>query len=292
MKKFSIAILAFVAMMSFGGNIAAVHAETLTPDQAAQISQTIDALKTRLAALQAEAAAAGNTATPSTPATLAPSVSLSSSDAAALNAALGTLATALTNLQTEIAAHPEMTAGREAAMLTALKGIGGTLTNIAMAASGQPLASKAPVASTENAQPSVATIAPSTPSSESTGGGAVAEAPATAPAQAGTAEVASKWSLKGMNWPLVIVIGLIVLAMALWLFWPSDDDAKAKKVVAKNIPSPSSSKSTPSIQQAVSSINPTAKPVTSIPTPLSSAMGTPATPPHGSSSQPQQRKPA
>lgn len=319
MKKIFVSVFLFVAIVSFGGIVASAHAQTaspaLTPEQAAMLQQSLNALKTKLLLLQAQAAAQSGSQV-STPAVSGSSLTLGASmlsaqDIASLQNALTLLASALTSLQSELAANPQLAAGREGLVLSALKGIGTTLTAIgttigntsagSVAYSGTPKVSVTPSAGTSGP---TAQAAPSAgPSTQGAQGSLIAPTtPApTANATPETAQVQSIWSLKNLNWPLTIVIILVLAVIALWLFWPGDED-KTKK--AASAPKPTLVRE----QQVnrANSVNYPNAPKSTAPlhqTPLASAMASP-TPADRSTAAPapmktvppqppqQQRKPA
>ena len=242
MKKILISLFLFVAIASFGGYILPVHADTLTPAQAAALQQSLDALKVKLSDLQAQAAAQAVTITAApAPVAVSNSASLSNEDAATLKTELSALASALRSLQIQFGANPAMAKGHEAAVLAMLQGVSKTLVMVntmispaqAMAAApvaAAPIAMQAAPSVTVTANPSPAPVAmsasvPANPNQ--------AQVTPTAAAPVETAAVASSWSWKQMNWPLVIVVILVLLAVGLWLFWPTAEE-DTKKTVTKS----------------------------------------------------------
>lgn len=232
MKKLIIFLFVFVAIASFGGILRPAHAHadnSLTPAEAATLQQSLDAMKAKLLELQTEANAQVNV--PALPPTLNVAT-LSAEDKASLRNALALLASALTNLETSLAQNPQLATGREQAVLTALKGIGATLSSIGTTLGGQAIAATpvptsiaSPVAQSAPA-PSEGTMTPLADTSP-----AARESALTSPANASpaTAQVGSSWSLKNLNWPLVIVIVLVIAAVALWLFWPGEEEKEKKQ---------------------------------------------------------------
>ncbi len=271
MKKIFISLSVFVAIVGFGGPTLIANAQAVSPDQTAQLQQTINTLEAKLMQLQAQAN--GQTVA-------APAPMISASDAAAVNTALTALTQALSGLQTAIAVNPQMAIANASGISLALQGMSKTLALIGTTlAGGNAVASTRTVAVNSGPTGPVAVSAPSSPAapaspsvaqplvSANSNGASVVTTPTVATPE--TAQASSAWSFASIEWPYVIV-GLLVLAViALWLFWPSEDEGnkKAKKNVG-GIP---------------------AKPVTVVPsqpTPLATAVSAPAAP------RDQQRKPA
>ena len=261
----------------------AVHADTLTPAQAAALGQSLDALKAKVLQLQSQAAAQGSSpAAAGVPLSLKPPA-LSPEDVVSLQNALSLLASALSDLQSTFARNPQIAAGREAALAAAFQGIGKTLAAISVITGSGPAATVAAAtpAPAVNA-PSVAQAQPETPSITPLVSSADNGNPAPA-APAEIAQVSSAWSLKNMNWPLVAVVVLIIVAVALWLFWPGEEDERKK--TAKKSVAPAPVRSAPLAPPATLI---SAKPASAPQSPLASVV---SAPPQASQQQ-QQRKPA
>lgn len=249
MKKLLILTLVIVAVATFLGTGYRAQASTsLTPEQAAALQQSLDTLKAKLLDLQAQAAAKANVNANmnASPAVLGATLTLrgsviSSADAASLQSALSMLATALTGLQSSFAQNPQLVAGREASVMNVLRGVSGALSGIGNSLQGQqniaeapvtPVAPAAPVAQAAPAPVSVSAPAPAPLTAEAPAAPIVTPAApsegnlVTVPANTdqGTAQAVSSWSFKNLNWPLVIVIVLVIAAIGLWLFWPTDND--------------------------------------------------------------------
>lgn len=283
MKKLFVSLFLLVAIASFGGILApvAAHADTaLTPAQAAVLQQSLEAMKAKLLDLQAQAAA--QTATQAGPVvTVSGTATLSASDMASLTNALSLLASALTSLQTSLAQNPQLAAGREQAVLATLKGVGTVLATIGTTLGGTTggtesvaIATPTPVVQPPVAGGTQVTIQSAAPL-VSAGTLPSAEGSLANPANASPeiAQVGSTWSFKNLNWPLVIVIVLVVAAVALWLFWPNGEEkTKRKPVVTMVAPKPMPQQPT----------------VPQFPTPQSPMMQSSTLP----QQQPQQRKPA
>lgn len=284
MKKLLTILFVFVAIASFGGNIAVTKADTLTPAQAAAFQQTLDSLKAKLLDLQAQANAQASSQPPvvsGAPLTLQNGAVLSSLDAASLRSTLTLLATALTNLQLTIAQNPQLTAGREGVVLLTLKGIGTTLASI-----GTTITGSSPVAiATPNAPATPA--APPTETAPLLSAGGESSPAAATPANAApqTAQAGSSWSFKNLNWPLVVIIVLVLIAVALWLFWPGEEDRGRTKRKAAPQLQPSAPPKTPIVTSAAPLIPPVSRT-----TPQASQ--TAQMPSQVSQASPQQRKPA
>jgi hypothetical protein len=293
MKKLIISVWTFVAIASFGGNILPVHAATLTPTEQATLQQSLDAMKAQLLQLESQQAAAQA----SSP--VVSGAKLSLTDSAAVNTALTSLAVALTNLQATIQNNPQIATANAQGISLALQGIGKTLVMIGttVVTGNNSIASTAPAPSSPKpaSAPSVAMNTPAPTPTPSTGiqpligatgnGTPAATTPSAAPQSAQVAQVSNAWSLKDIAWPYVAVGILVILAIALWLWWPSEeeDNAKGKKIVPMVPAKPE--------QPPVTILASSGKPISQTPsapapqTPLSAAVSAPQ-------QTQQQRKPA
>lgn len=301
-------------MMSFGGMMTTVHAATPTPAQAALIQQSINAMSAELLQLQAQANAQQNATLPAAGATLtlvpaSPATTIAPSNAAAVSKVLASLTTLLTTLQSSIAANPQMTSANSASITVALQGIGGTLsTIIAELGNGSPVAIATPTPSTAPSTshattpapvaiaapaPSTglsATVAPAAPASNPSVAGVAPNAPANS---APVADVSSAWSWKSLDWPFIIVGILIVLAVALWLWWPEDEEDTKKKGGQKSPVTPVVTQKQ-QVQPTIIATTVKSAAPTSSQTPLASAVSAPVTKVivQSPQQQQQQRKPA
>ncbi|MGC9599146.1 MAG: hypothetical protein ABSE18_02055 [Minisyncoccia bacterium] len=298
MKKLFITLFFVVAIASFGGILrpVAAHADdTLTPTQAAVLQQSLTTMKAELLELQAQAAAQTGAPTP-VPAVLGSS--LTPEDAASLVNVLSVLSTALTGLQSSLASNPQIIAGHEGAIISTLKDVGTTLAMIGATLAGNPSAAPLAVSS-----PSAVAAAPvpqvqvqaSVPAPETSTQVMPQTSGATNPESAApqTAQVGTTWSLWNLNWPLIGVIALVVVAVLAWLFWPSGENEE-EETKEKSMPLPAPAITLTSIAKPVGS--PSAPIATSaIATPLGVSTGKPPQPPQQpqpSQQQHQQRKPA
>jgi hypothetical protein len=240
MKKLFTFLFLFVAVASFGGMMHPAHAASAyTPAETAALQMQLDSLKAKLLELQAQQAAT-QASTPVASVTYQAS-SLSAEDLGSIANALSALATALIGLQAQFAANPQFAAEHAPVVLSALQGMGKTLTMIGTSIGAKSVASAGTPA---NSQP----IAQGAPTAPAASVPVVAQAPVASPpllatdgnnaaAVPETAQVVSSWSFKNLNWPLVIVGILILAAIALWLFWPGEDDSKKAMNMKKNVPS-------------------------------------------------------
>jgi hypothetical protein len=321
MKKLFVSVFCLVAIASFGGIIASAHAQTasLTPAEAAALQQELSTLKAKLLELQAQAAAqqsaqpAGSGGVMSSPAAQGSSLTLtgpvlSAQDVASLSSALTLLATALQNLQAQFAANPSLATGHETAVLATLQGIGLTLSSIGNAITNAPVAAAAPAPAAATPSP-VAQSSPSAAPSKGTAASPTPEGSLATPSANATPEIAqmgTTFSLNNLNWPLIVVIILILAAIASWLFWPGEGDATRRMARARTPAPPSAAPPAPVKQMPM--MPHTAKSTTQAEprqTPLASAVAAPAEKPgasaqnrsasasHTAPAQPQQqRKPA
>lgn len=254
MKKLFSYLTLVIAIASFGGITAMANAQsapsTIPPQEAAQLQQTIQMMSQELATLQAEAQAqsAGTAAAPAAPtqtaapATNGPTITLSASDKASMNSALTALIQALTGLENTIAANPQVATTNERGISAALQGIGATLVSMTATLNGTSMAS-APTIAANNSGSNGATAmanpaAPSAANENSNGGTAVSvnTAPSAASANQApaavapeTAQASSAFSFGSLRWPYIVAGILAILAIALWLFWPGEDQESQKK---------------------------------------------------------------
>jgi hypothetical protein len=245
MKKYIVLAAVIVAIVSFGG-ITAVHAQTLTPAERVAMQQSLDVLKAKLVNLQMQQGMvpqgddqlANNASVSAAP--VMTQTQLSADNILALKQTLITFATTLQNLQTRIAQDPQFLTTNQASVLASLQGIATTLATIGTEVQSGNLAATTP------SQPSQG-IAQTTPNSGQTGGTqstgnttpttgsnvpaqSTNNTPANTPAQ--TAQASNSFSLGKLNWPLIVVIILIVAAIAIWLFWDTEEEKTVVKTVA------------------------------------------------------------
>lgn len=346
MKKLFVSLFCLVAIAGFGGIIASAHAQTtqtapLTPAEATQLQQELSTLKAKLLELRAQEAAqspaqsaSAATGAMSSPAATGSSLSLggtalTATDIASLQHALSLLATALQGIQSEFSANPSLASGHEAAVLAALKSVGTTLASIGSsiaAASVVPQAQSGPAAVATAPSAAAGQSAPAATPPQGTTNAPSAEGTLPAPPAANTnptnpqtnpqiAQMGNTFSFAHLNWPLIIVIILIVAAIALWLFWPGESDATKKLAKqAASVPSaplssaPAPAKQMPMMPHVARSQQDAERPQTPLaaavakpmekqgsgPAPQAhSAQGRPGSPVnHGPIPAPQQRKPA
>jgi len=276
MKKILIFGIVLVAIASVGGNrmnVISAHAQTLTQADAASLQASVDALKARLADLQAQAnvqqpllSVSGEpVALQQAPVT----ATLSEADVASLKSALSALAGVLTTLQSEFSANPGFAAQNSGGVIIALQGIGNTLAMIGTSLQGTSATPVTPVAAAPKAS-EPAPFAVSNP---------VAIAPS-ANNQEQTAAVSSAWSLGNLNWPLVAIVSLAVAAIALWLWWPSKEEEKGgndKRSAKKNVQTaqPTIIVSSSGPQIAINAVRQATTHQSQVPTPLAASMSVP-----------------
>ncbi|HEX4104289.1 MAG TPA: hypothetical protein VHZ04_02305 [Candidatus Paceibacterota bacterium] len=304
MKKLLTYFSLIVAIASFGGLIATANAQAISPQEATQLQATLNSVSAELAALQAQANTQANGGATAPAAVTTPTVmtTLSPADAAAVNTALSSLVSALSGLETAIAQNPQVATTNAQGISVALQGIGKTLLAITTTinggtvASGPALAQNSTGAAGASGNGSIAAANPPSPSTAGAGSGiapstasngnsapAVNAAPTATPAAAPqTAQVASAFSLKNIRWPYVVAGILVILAVALWLFWPGEgEDNDKKNVVKKSGGNPAPAKPAPAAQSPqmtiLASSGKSVIPPQQMPqTPLASAVSAPA----------------
>ncbi len=297
MKKLFITLFFVVAIASFGGILGPFTARadnTLTPAQAAVMQQALNTMKAELRELQAQAAAqTGAPTLAPTPAVLGSS--LTPENAASLANVLSLLTTALTGLQSSLARNPQIIAGHEGAILSTLKGVGTTLAMIGATLAGNPSAAPLAVSSPSavtaapvpQAQVQAPTPTPETPTQVMPQTSGATNPENTLPQ---IAQVGTTWSLWNLNWPLIGVIALVVIAVLTWLFWPGGENEEVE-VKERSSPFPAPTVTLTSIAKPVGS--PSAPIATSaVATPLGVPAGRSPQPPQPSQQPHQQRKPA
>lgn len=251
MNKFTrigLFVAVFTAMASYGGT-ALTYAQTAPSTNTASLQQQLDLAKAELSNLEMQAGMIPNgdggtalaatsimsdSGTAATPATS--NASLSAADRTEINTALGALANLLVSLQTKIANDPQFLKNNETEVAQSLQVMANTIALIGKSLPTQS-AAVAMTPETQGATPSnsgvtaltapttvpapTAATAPSAPSNQTAPTGAVENTVATQPA-----ETASAFSFSKLNWPLIIVILLIIAAIAIWLFWDDGEDVK------------------------------------------------------------------
>ena len=302
MKKTFVSVLAFVAIASFGGiALLPFSAQAaLTPAQAASVQATLNTVEAELAQLEAQENVSPTVVSGAT-LTLVPATAVtgvSTGNLAAAESALSSLVTALSGLETTIANTPQLTPTEAQGVSAALQGVSNTLATISTIVSGGSVASASPapagsatpttpVASVPTAP--LAMSAPSTPTTPAITPAAPTDNVLPAP----TAQAASSWSFKDLNWPFIVVGILVVAAIALWLWWPSDEEdggSKGKRKDASGTPvKPAQAPQMPKATIVTSTSTTKSVVMTSAPqTPLSAAISTQAQ----KTDVQQQRKPA
>lgn len=244
MKKYLNLAALLVAIASYGGIVGgtlSVHAQSITLEQRATMQQSLDVLKAKLVNLEMQQGVVpqgDEVSADAAPVVVAtPSVTLGGSDVVQLEAALSSFAETLTALQTKIAEDPQYMAVNEAAFVATLQGIGNTLASIGAQLENSDLAMAAPQAAAPapaqvmpsmNPNPAAATQNPGSNVVPAANNGS---APiVNAPAQ--TAQASNAFSLGKLNWPLIVVIVLVLAAIAIWLFWDTEEKVVAVKTVA------------------------------------------------------------
>ena len=248
MKKLLTSVFLFVAIVSFGGNLFSAHAETLTPAQIGVLQQSLDALKAKLFELRQQAASQAASQA-STPAASGVTLTLQSAPASpvsamtgpsmdetvAIKSALSSLATALSGLQSTVANNPQLVTTNAHGISMALSGIGNSLAMMGTMLGAGHMSSGVvaiTLATQSVLSAPVVAVAPS-PSAQvaaqpllSANGNGSPESFSPAADNVQTAQAVSAWSWKNLNWPLVAVGFLILAAIALWLFWPDEEESK------------------------------------------------------------------
>ncbi len=313
------------------------HAQTatgtsqLTPAETAALEQQLSVAKAQLVNLEMQAGMipsgdSGSSAIPAAnqpagtgaaPSAAAPSVSngLTSVQVSAMNSALGTLSTMLSQLSASVAAETSLTATQQSQVAATLGSMKDTLVAIAGTINGAATpgvqnsgtavsGASAPIAQQSVGTPSVnsgSAVAANTGPSVSVN---VNPTPATQPVQsaqpppqasanpasgAQTAQVSSVWSFTKDHWPTIVIVLLVIAILAI-LFWPekkepvktvsSGGNAGSGKPKAAPILAPSPANLSANVQQSNNSNNGgTALPKTATPapaTPVASAVAAPA----------------
>jgi hypothetical protein len=248
MKKiFFFAVLA-VALAGFGMQAGTVHAQSMTataaPVSNAQLEQELQVAKATLINLEMQqgiipasddqmTAGTGTTAQPISVAQ--PTVlGLSPTEVSYFNGVLSELTSSLAQLEGIIVANPNLNTTQLASISTTLDGMKGTLlamsTQIAQDENSSNIAMTAPstgiVAGASTTTPAqVAQTAP-------------ANTPATTPAAAtstntvqATTQPSSVWSFTKANWPVIVIILLVIAILAI-LFWPESEAKTPVKTVS------------------------------------------------------------
>ncbi len=251
MKKIVLFVFAVVAIAGFGGITVSAHAATagLTPAEAAVLQSELSVLEAKLHTLQAEAAARGIYSASALPgsAPVPGGLTLSAQDRASLTQALAGLSANLAAAARELAADPTL-GGRKEQVASAVEKIGTTLAAIGNTVAG---GAASPVAYSAQSSPKATVSAlvgakpQSKPTATRTSRSAQSPVASITPA-AGTVKSGLALALAQVNWPLTVVIVLILAAMALWLFWPVEEDAPpAVPVIAADTPPTPASAPTP-----------------------------------------------
>jgi hypothetical protein len=244
-KLFFFATLTLV-LAGFGMQTGTVHAQTLTTNAApisnTALEQELQVAKATLVNLEMQQgmipAGEGQITTGATAAGLTPT------EVDYFTGLLSRLTSSLSQLEATVAANPNMNATQVASISSTLGGMKGTLlamtTQIAQDENGSPIAMTSPAATT--AAPSrVARTAPvKTLATISAPAATTAAATSTNTVQA-TAQASSIWSFTKTNWPVIVIILLVIAILAI-LFWP-ENEAKAPSKTAP----PSSAPSAPKI---------------------------------------------
>lgn len=224
MKKFILSALVFLLVGSYGVIIfTTVHADTLSPTQAATLSQSLQAMKTELLVLQKQAAAQATSAGTSE------SAPLSIRDVAMAETALQSLTTELGLLNQALTKNPAaLTENNRVALKSILGNVSAGL--LAMNEAFAANAPMAQVATVPSAPAPMQTNAQSMPEVEAQGQVQPPSAPATgnniAPE---TAQISSHVPLN-RGW--MVTLGVIVLLLVAFFVWRSRTN---KKVARKPI---------------------------------------------------------
>ncbi|MGB7957547.1 MAG: hypothetical protein WCF77_01735 [Minisyncoccia bacterium] len=235
MKKFTLSLLLFFCMMSYGSYmLCTARAQMVPPSDAAQLNQALEGMKARLLDLQAQANAA-TAASAQTPATV-----LSAQDIASLQSAFQALTVALAAINRTIATNPsEFTGQNRVALNETLSSMSASLLAMNQAL-GETVT--APVAVNElPANPSVA-VTPLNPTPSTVGVSAVVPTDAAnenAVADnnvAQTAQVSSQVSLS-RGW--MVTFGAILIVIAAFLLFRRKDKKLAPAASANRSEKPS-----------------------------------------------------
>ena len=264
MKKIVLFVFAVVAIAGFGGITVSAHAATasLTPAEAAVLQSELSVLEAKLHTLQAEAAARGiypaSALLKSAP--IPGGLTLSTQERASLTQALAGLSANLAVAARELAADPTL-GGHKEQVASAVGKIGTMLAAIGNTVAG---GAASPVASSVQSPPKATASAlvgakpQSKPTATRASRSAQSPVASIAPA-AGTVKSGLALALAQVNWPLTVVIVLILAAMALWLFWPVEEGAPpAVPAIAAEMPpaSVSVSASTPASASTSAPVSP------------------------------------
>lgn len=237
MKKIIFFAVLAVAFAGLGMQAGLVHAQT---SDTASLQQQLDVAKATLVNMEMNAGmvpqgddqlSAGTAAAPSASVTpSAPATGLSASQISYFDGVLTQMAGMLSQLNTAIAANPNMSQTQISAIASTLGTMKVTVsaiaTQIAEGGQGAPIAAASP--SSHAATPATGNGAASGQTAQANP--ATSTAPATAAtstntAPAATAQASSFWSFTKSNWPVLVIIVLVIAILAI-LFWP-DKEAKA-----------------------------------------------------------------
>jgi hypothetical protein len=260
-KLFFFAVLA-VALAGFGMQTGIVHAQSMTtaaPVSNAQLEQELQVAKATLINLEMQqgsipagddqiAAGTGTGAIAQPVAIAQPSTNgLTPAEVGYFTGLLSQLTSSLSQLEATLVANPNMNSTQVASISTMLGGMQSTLlamsTQIAQDENGSNIAMTAPSAgvvagaSTSTPAQVVQTTPATTPAANTS---AVTTVPASA-APANTAQSSvqpsSFWSFAKSNWPVIVIILLVIAILAI-LFWPeSETKAPVKTVSYPSAPS-------------------------------------------------------
>ena len=248
-KTFLLAALAIVA--AFGMRTGIVHAQTnsSSPANTAALQQQLDVAKATLVNLEMQAgmvpqsddqlgANVAVTAQPGQPAAASSAPALSAAQVIYYRGVLAELSASLTTLQATLKANPTMGVSQASAIASTLDTLRGTVSSIALAITGtnSDLAVNAPAPSAPATQGNGGTAARGTGTAVAQSAPTTTAAGATSSQVQTTAQVSSVWGFVKNNWPVLVII-LLVLAILAILFWP-ENEAKAPTVQKSAASSP------------------------------------------------------
>jgi hypothetical protein len=251
MKKLLLLTFLTLAIASFGGTMTLAHAQTVTGSQVT-LQQQLELMKAKLQLLQLEQIQAEQasvtpvqteTQTAATIQTQA-TMDISAADAAALNAALSSLATTLVSLQSAIQSNPQFIAQNGPVVARSLAGIGTSLASVLTSMQGGSLAS---AGTQPQSEPSAMNSAPLAAANQNNPSQAPEQSPAlnqgsllpsvdsitqSANTESNQAAATTASALGGKNRLPAVIVGIILLAMIAILVWGRGSEELAVNTVS------------------------------------------------------------
>ena len=239
-KLFFFAVLA-VALAGFGMQAGTVHAQSMTTSASvsnAQLEQQLQVAKATLINLEMQQGMIPAGDSQMTSGTAVQPVATTQSNASGLtptevsyfNGLLSQLTSSLAQLEATIVANPNLNTTQIASISVTLSGMRGTL--LAMTTQIVQDEHNSPIAMTAPSKGVVAGASTTTPAqiAQTTPAAIPAAAPVTNTVQA-TTWASSVWSFTKSNWPVIVIILLVIAILAI-LFWPESEAEEPVKTVS------------------------------------------------------------